>query len=208
MPWRHATRTRAWYDARACLPAFTTGSSVWEGRARACCCARTTIDLNRLEAGARARGYVGLGAGFCGPCWRDFRPCWAFGVWLLRRHVRGRARCLFSCIKAQCCAGIQYGFGLAWARVRARATTTRFTMLSTGPFAPFWCGAFRGPRTAFWGWPMRWPRRAHLRALAGLLGALAGLCWRRAMLAAWAGWQDAYFHCMNAQCWTDSQHML
>lgn len=41
---------------------------------------------------------------------------------------------------------------------------------------------FNGPTVRFWGWPIGWPRRGVLRALAGLWRALLGLCVWLAML--------------------------
>ena len=77
-------------------------------------------------------------------------------------------------------------------QARGRANTTLFTMLSTGPFAPFWCRPFNGPTARFSVWPIRWPRRALLGAFTGLKRALLGLCWARAML----GKLGAGFRCL------------
>ena len=99
-------------------------------------------------------------------------------------------------------------------RVRARANTTRFTMLSTGPFAPFWCmevaadaqsvsavgGLNSGPRRRRSWRPIRWPRRALLGAFTGLLGALLSLCGLCDCAARCWRACDACFHCTKPQC--------
>ena len=70
-----------------------------------------------------------------------------------------------------------------WVRVRANTTLLAGCQGLAG--RGVWRGynkRFNGPRTGFCVWPMHWPRRGLLRALAGLLGALLGLCAARAML--------------------------
>ena len=127
MPGRHATRLRARYDARACLPAFTTGSSVWQGMAMACCGAATTTDLTGAQRVFGAGLYAGLPWRFCGACWPDLGPWRGFaaGVQCWAGACAG-LRCLFSlygctvlCGYTVCLAyGIAYGlaYGIEWAR--------------------------------------------------------------------------------------------
>ena len=117
MPGRHATRKRARYDAWACLPASTTGSGVWQWRARRWCGADTTTDLNGLQRDFRRGLCNAIGAGFSWPCWPILGPCWGFAAGLRCWAGRGRAcNACFHCMNAQCWARIQHGmvYGIAY----------------------------------------------------------------------------------------------
>ena len=73
--------------------------------------------------------------------------------------------------------------------------------LSRAGKARVWRGynkRFNGPTAGFWGWPIRWPRRGVLRALAGLKRALLGLCVWLAML----GKLGAGLRCLFSLCKT------
>ena len=63
-----------------------------------------------------------------------------------------------------------------------------------------------GPTARFWGWPIGWPRRGVLRALAGLKRALLGLCVWLAMLGELVAACDASFHCTKPQHWACIQY--
>ena len=63
-----------------------------------------------------------------------------------------------------------------------------------------------GLQRALGGWPIRWPRRGLLAGLAGLLGALLGLCVWRGMLGRRGRACDACFHCTNPQHCTAIQY--
>lgn len=109
------------------------------------------------------------------------------------------------------CSGACYArVNAGGARAGARARDYHaLSWLSRAGKARVWRGynkRFNGPTAGFWGWPIGWPRRGVLRALAGLWRALLGLCVWLAMLGACGRACDACFHCAKPQCWACIQH--